>query len=359
MFRNKTVTELVERPFVQSGPACQPDENLGALKGYFRTFGSLNAEKAFYVIWRKSSGSGFFSNFAFVLAHMKVATDSGMIPVVDFENFPTLYNDADASIGERNSWTYYFSQPSNHSLGEVYSSRNVFFCDGTWPHGLSLNISKIPGLFSDVYENRIRFSPALTSFLEKCEPMISAGTMGLHFRGKEQNLAPGHWFGPTVQQVYTCIDSILGGYPVDNVFAVTEDPNYLRALVRRYGHRVIYLDSYRSGKTNAYKENPREHHRYLLGMEICVEGILLSRCVGLLCGASNVSDFAVFHNNGKFKFIHRIDNGRNSDRRLPALAMYRLKKHLPPFLAGLKNDLVMTTGGVIRRTKIEAPREKP
>ncbi len=278
-----------------------------------------------------------------------------MIPVVDFENFPTHYNDVSAPDGDRNSWTYYFSQPSGHCLAEVYQSRNVFFCDGMWPRGLPLNISKIPGLFSE-YDKRISFSPAVTSRLRKAEPIISQTTLGVHFRGKEQNLAPGHWFGPTVPQVFGCIDSLLSHHDIDRIFVVTESPSYLEALIGRYGSRIVFLDSYRSRKTNAYHENPREAHRYLLGLEICVEGLLLSCCASLLCGASNVSDFAVFQNNGKFKFIQRIDNGQNSDHPVLAPIMYRLRKNLPPFFGGLRNDVVTTQDGIVRREKVQGPR---
>lgn len=350
---------FAQRQFIQTGPAAPPNVVLSALKGYFRSFGTLNRDDTFYVIWRKNHGAGFFSNFSFVLAHMKVALDNQMIPIVDFENFPTLYNETQLIDGERNSWMYYFSQPSDHSLAEVYSSKSVFFCDGIWPPGLSMNISKIPGLFTDVYEKKISFSPALISRLREAEHIISAKTLGLHFRGKDQNLAPGHWFGPTVQQIFGCIDSILSRHDIDKIFVGTDEPSYLRALVGRYGDRITYLDSYRSKNVIAYNENPRERHRYLLGMEVCVEGILLSRCVGLLCGSSNVSEFAVFHNNGKFKFIHSIDNGRNSDRALLAAMMYRARTNLPTFFGGLKNDLVITEGGITRRTKVETSRYKP
>src|SRR5690348_5593417 len=61
--------------------------------GYFKSFGKRNPDKIFYVIWRDEMGAGFFSNFAHVLSHLKIADVSGMTPVVDFQNFKTLFNE--------------------------------------------------------------------------------------------------------------------------------------------------------------------------------------------------------------------------------------------------------------------------
>jgi len=55
-------------------------------------FGSKNKKKVFYVI-RRSPGAGMFSNFIYVLNHIEVAKRNDFIPVVDMENFTTIYNE--------------------------------------------------------------------------------------------------------------------------------------------------------------------------------------------------------------------------------------------------------------------------
>ena len=51
-----------------------------------------NKKKTFYII-KRTPGAGLFSNFIFVLNHLKIAESCGYIPIVDMENFPTIYNE--------------------------------------------------------------------------------------------------------------------------------------------------------------------------------------------------------------------------------------------------------------------------
>ena len=59
--------------------------------------GKLNPEKNFYVIQRHP-GYGIFSNLTFVINHIKIALDMGFIPIVDMENFTTIYNEKKKNI---------------------------------------------------------------------------------------------------------------------------------------------------------------------------------------------------------------------------------------------------------------------
>ena len=65
---------------------------LNSPRSHCRTFGARNPERIFYVIWRRDL-AGFFSNFAHVLSHLKIADELQITPIVDFRNFPNLYND--------------------------------------------------------------------------------------------------------------------------------------------------------------------------------------------------------------------------------------------------------------------------
>ena len=73
-------------------PITEKKISLPKSKFYFKKFGNLNPDKIFYVIQR-TPGFGLFSNLSFVLNHIKIAKDFGFIPVVDMENFPSIYNE--------------------------------------------------------------------------------------------------------------------------------------------------------------------------------------------------------------------------------------------------------------------------
>ena len=57
-----------------------------------RSFGKLNQDKIFYVI-KRTPGAGMFSNITFVLNHLKICEKYGFIPVIEMQNFLTIYNE--------------------------------------------------------------------------------------------------------------------------------------------------------------------------------------------------------------------------------------------------------------------------
>ena len=55
-------------------------------------FGIKNKNKIFYVI-KRTPGAGLFSNVIYVLNHLLVAEKNKFIPIIDMENFTTIYNE--------------------------------------------------------------------------------------------------------------------------------------------------------------------------------------------------------------------------------------------------------------------------
>ena len=56
---------------------------------------------------RRSPGAGMFSNFIYVLNHVNIAKNN-FIPIVDMENFTTIYNERQKINNTYNAWEYYF-----------------------------------------------------------------------------------------------------------------------------------------------------------------------------------------------------------------------------------------------------------
>ncbi|RYE53576.1 MAG: hypothetical protein EOP48_14105 [Sphingobacteriales bacterium] len=299
-----------------------------AYKGFFKSFGSKNADKVFYVIWL-DKGSGFFSNLSAVLCHIDIAIKGGMIPVVDFQNFKTLYNTGKIE-DTANAWEYYFEPVSPYSLEEVYQSKNVFFCEGKYPDGYEYSVTNIPGI-KQIYDQYIVLKPAIE---EQILQYQTSDLLGIHFRGQEFKIAPGHYFPPTEKQMIKYTDKALSEYGINQIFLVTEEKAYLDLFVKRYGKLVLYTNAYRTYNVNAYNQSPRDNHRFLLGKEVLIDALLLARCKGLVCGDSNVSEFAQF--TGNHKFVYRIWNGVNSSNRLLARYLYRIKKNITGFKVDFK-----------------------
>lgn len=311
-------------------------------QGYFKSFGDKNADKIFYVIWLDNGGSGFFSNVSNVLCHLKLADQLGMMPVVDFFNFKTLYNVTGEINNTENAWEYYFKPVSEFSLPEVYQSKNVFFCSGSYPPSLGYSITAVHNL-PEVYHKYIRLQHYIEKMIEDhtIQLKFEGRILGIHFRGQEQKLAPRHSFPPTEKQMIRYCDMIIEKHKIERIFIVTEEQRYLDLFIKKYNKKLIYTDSFRTYNTNAYNLNPRDNHRYRLGLEVLVDAFLLSRCTGLLCSDSNVSEFTRFVNNKNFEFTYTIQNGVNSSNKLLARHLFGLKKNIPSALGGLQDNVMV------------------
>ena len=109
LFRAELVKPLVVQDFFIKNIKEEIKYNLG----------SKNKNKIFYIIRRKFSPSGLFSNLTFVINNLLYANKKNYIPFVDMQNFPTIYNEKRKINKTLNSWEYYFKQVTNHKLKNI------------------------------------------------------------------------------------------------------------------------------------------------------------------------------------------------------------------------------------------------
>ena len=107
---------------------------------YFKSFGSLNSTKKFYII-RRFPTAGLFSNITFVLNHLKICDEMGLIPIIDMYNYPTLYNEYNNLNKTKNAWEYFFERLNNYTLEEVYKSKNVFLSSKKFEKNMSIDMN--------------------------------------------------------------------------------------------------------------------------------------------------------------------------------------------------------------------------
>ena len=116
-----------------------PKKKIKNEKFIVNEFGSLNENKTFYVI-RRRSHAGIFSYLTFVLNHLIIAKENNFIPVVDMQNFVSPYNEKHKIENTLNSWEYYFEQTSKYKLDEVYNSKNVILSEDFFHAKMSYQI---------------------------------------------------------------------------------------------------------------------------------------------------------------------------------------------------------------------------
>jgi hypothetical protein len=309
-----------------------------------KSFGDKNPDKFFYVIWRDNIGSGFFSNLNLFLVHLEFAKKFNLIPVIDCENFPTIYNTKNPINNSKNSWQYYFHQPSPYTLQEVYQSKNVFFSNGfsiNSQASLENHPDKNYRQAKQIFLEDVILQDNVKSELQKYDHHFNDNKkiLAVHFRSKDMNTTQLHPFGPTTEQIFRYTDQMLEKYKIDKIFLACDDLEYFEMFLKKYGDKTFFVDSFRSKKINSFNINPRENHRYLLGLEVLLDALLLSKCSHFLRSSSNIADFASAI--GDHQATYNIDNGINSKKRYIARFSYGIKKYLPKNFFGLKDHLTI------------------
>ena len=115
-------------------------------------YGNLNKDKTFYII-KRTPGTGLFSNVVFVLNHLEIAKKYNFVPIVDMENFKTIYNERQKIYKTNNSWNYYFENVSEYTLEEAYKSNKVITVSDKFFHYFKYNMEDLS--FQNFIKNNI------------------------------------------------------------------------------------------------------------------------------------------------------------------------------------------------------------
>lgn len=281
-------------------------------------------DSKYYVIWR--SGGGFFSILSTVLSHLEIADLHGKKPIVDFKNYPSTYKELHPIDGSENVWEYYFEPIGNIKNISEYVAPEFHITDGSHPRSSSMSISS-HSEFANIWNQYIHLKQNVKDLIKnnESELEISKSTLGVHFRGMEMRTAVGHPYPPSFKQVFFEIDALLDHNVYNKIFLVTEGQRYLDKFRLRYGKKLIFTDSYRTIFRNSHSIYPRENHKYLLGLEILRDAILLSKCGGIISGSSNVSEAAILLSQGNYLHNVQIRNGSNSHNAFLALFKWYLQ----------------------------------
>ncbi len=302
----------------------------------FCSFGKKNKDKIFYVIQRKIGG-GLFSNLLYVLNHLVISEKFNFVPVIDMENFEGFYNEKYKVNKTFNSWEYYFEQPANYSLEEVYKSRNVIITSNKTFKNYKFRAKIKHKQIKKVFKKYIRFKKDILTEVEKIIKNLNinkANTIGLHWRGTDHKFLPNHPQPPSRKQIFERITGSIKNNLSKKIFVVTEDPDYLKILKKKYNNKILYLNSFRSTKSSDFSNFVRKDHRYKVGKESLIETLILSRLNYLICSESNISDFVKFMSLNKRFRVNRISNYRNNKNPLISYSRWKLKSILPSFLGG-------------------------
>ncbi len=283
--------------------------------------GTNNYGSIVYAIKENGEGYGFFAELRILLEKLLYVDYMGFKPSVVFgESY--LYFDKDMNKHIPNAFEYYFEciggiEETNHSYNVIEEKRHY-----------TEKINELYG-YNNIYES---YDEALISMikkyvhirkelLEKIETeyhmMFPDGkVLGIHYRGTDYNV--GYNYHPKkveLEQIVDYLDKYVSEY--DYFFLATDEEGIYDLFKEKYGEKIkSYTDVKRSKGTVsvAFSDDERKNHHYLLGLEVLRDMYSLSMCDGIICGQSQVTNFARWQKRAREEQYDNeivIDNGIN------------------------------------------------
>lgn len=289
----------------------------------------------YYIIRRGNLGAGFFSNYYWVMGHLVFARRLGYIPVVDMLNYKTLYSEDSPVDGELNAWNYYFDNVGAAALEEAYGSGKYVlgkdeplhkyankFCDANY----RFPSDKAIDYYYPVIRDHIRIKDSITAEFTKVWDGKTSHLdkiIGVHIRGTDMKNDLGHPMPANIERYIAEIEALLReDKKVNGIFLATDEKKAVEHFRNHFNGKcdVIVNEAFRSDeqkaehKTGIHEqiiENPRENHKYKMGMEVLHDAWCLSRCNYLVCGHSNITNVVVLWNNHRFQRVICVERDKS------------------------------------------------
>ncbi len=288
-----------------------------------RCFGKLNPDKVFYVIRLFPPASGFLANYNYVLGYMKHAYDLGYIPVVDMENYGTIYQQKEPVNDTNNVWEYFFEQPidpltnKRYSLEEVYNSQNVVLSNASMEYYSNKGDEETLKWQREMAE-RVPFKTDIQQCIDEIYHKIIQGdwcVVAALFRGSDlSGRVIGHAVQATVDDVIPLMREKATLWKYDHVFIKTEEQEIIDK-VKSVVPNVLYVESKRisgydkgkPGENAAWANSDLEQIESLL--EYLTSIYIASRCQYLIGSMNNGLYTALIWNRGEYQSVYVIDKG--------------------------------------------------
>lgn len=270
---------------------------------------------------------GFFSIFRRTLNGLYFSDFINAVPYI-FYTQDFLYCEKHEINGAENPFEYYFEQVSNISQEEVSQSKLVIdYSIGNnrlaeslnYKYGISYHVQdEYIEALGNVMRKYIRLNkPTCKYIYDSINRVIhSKKTLAIHVRGTDYRK---HYkFHPNMLQpsdYFPIIDKAIEEEGFEQIFLATDDSEMLSLFKVRYNSMLVYYDDVFRGNNSegVHTSNAnREHHHYLLGLEVLRDMYTLAACDGFIAGMSQVSmaaRIAKASSGEKFKYIKIIDKG--------------------------------------------------
>jgi len=306
-----------------------------------KSFGSANPDKTFYVIRGVDDSSPLYigvtlnllANYFYVLSHLKYAQDNGWIPIVDQLNYPVYNSTCGKMNGTKNAWEYFWEQPAEYILEDVYKSRNVILSKRSW-----FSNQEDMGYEAESHTDREKIShyhklgESIT--LKKHVADYINATRGRLFDPEDRVLGvsyrfdghakdsplhgPGHPISPAVETLIELVFKRFKQWDMTRVFLASDEESSVEKFKAVFGERLATVPRKRTNPSVVYDEsnvNPiySAENIYNTTRDYLAEIEILAGCVGLIGSVTSGLKYAVVRNNNAYEHVEIVDCGRFVD----------------------------------------------
>ena len=299
-------------------------------------FGDKNPDKTFFVIRPyyyleanelATTIANLLYHYYRNLQHLSHAVEHGWIPVVDWQSYGPFPHGEDYPInGTTNCWEYFWNQPSEYTLEEVYQSKNVILSTRNSVSYRYMPTMAIQAPFSRYAAKLVKFCPKYDAlftlnaptaeYIQKWQDKLfepDYRILGVSVRGASYGASniPGHPIQPAMKDLITAIYKYMEEWELDHIFFTCEMVSAVEMIQEEFGDKVIVLPRQRYEKLPTAEDNPLYEPgvRYQTNLDYLTEMVLLSRCTCLLAGMSGGVRCAIIWNAGNYEKTKIYENG--------------------------------------------------
>ncbi len=266
--------------------------------------------------------AGFFSDWFYMLGHMIIADKHKLVPFVDMQNYPSLYQDTPPFDGILNGWNQFFEQCTTIEM--AYNNEH-YIAEEKYPFGFVPYYSTTC-LLKEGYPTKrkvrkvhgymVKYIPIRQGLQQEFDDLAVrwkiSDCVGVHIRGTDMRNTKGHNKPEALSDNFERIEKLRKKHGFKRVFLCTDEESIRVKMQERFNGtlEIIWSEAYRSLGSEVgvhlekNAETKRLFHKYYLGVEVLRDTYLLSKCSALICGKSNVAYAAIIMNNNRYHWIN-------------------------------------------------------
>lgn len=222
------------------------------------SYGEKNKDKTFFVI-PASERSGLYSNISLTLPVMQYAIRRGYVPVVDCKSiFCGMIQDLDKK-GLENAWEYYYEQPGQVSIEEVFQSKKVIhYSREAYDIKKPAWFKQIPVSDQDMQYwhrfivNNLHLQKPIAERIEQAAEKLFAGkkkVLGVSVRAAfcamyllKSSLIEGHPRVPDCEDMIKIVENKMKEWGYEYIFLHIDDREYQQKFADYFGDKCLFWE---------------------------------------------------------------------------------------------------------------------